>query len=279
MRVCWLILFVSSLFLSCQEEVFLPLNQSAERIPVIEAQWTDQGIYNEVKISLSNDYYDSLEYEVVNNAQVFIRVERTGRIIPFRFVDGTRSYRPNNPAERGRAGERYQLNVIWNGNVYQSSGLLLEAPIVDSVTWSFEEERLFREEGYYIKVYGKIPFTENNNYRIRVIENDTLKNQRDDYLLFDDTFGLQFFSQGLELDYAFQEKDVVRLELYRLNRDAFDYLNQLVNLLFNDGGLFSPPPQNPTSNIKLVEGNTPVLGYFKVSPVLSRTVVIQAKYD
>ena len=128
-------------------------------------------------------------------------------------------------------------------------------------------------------MYGKIPFTQDNNYRIRVIENDTLKNQREDYLLFDDTFGLKFFEEGLELGYPFQENDRVRLELFRLNQDAFDYLNQLVNLLFNDGGLFSPPPQNPETNIQVVRGDPEVLGYFLVSPVLVRSVVIQAKYD
>jgi hypothetical protein len=62
--------------------------------------------------------------------------------------------------------------------------------------------------------------------------------------------------------------------LYRLNKDVFDYLSQLVNLLFNDGGLFSPPPQNPKSNIRVVKGDSQVLGFFAVSPVLSRTVII-----
>jgi uncharacterized protein YkuJ len=140
--------------------------------------------------------------------------------------------------------------------------------------WNYEKDRPFRGEGYFIKVFGKIPFLDNNQYRIRVFENDTLKNQREDYLLFDDTFGLQVFEKGLELGYAFQKNDRVRMELYRLNKDAFVYLNQLVNLLFNDGGLFSPPPQNPTSNIRVVSGKGEVLGYFVVSPVLTRTVTI-----
>lgn len=278
MRFILFILLGSFLLFSCQEEVFLPLDNNDEGIPTIEAIWTDQGIFNEVKITLSNTYYDSLDYEVVKDAEVIIREKSSGKVIPFQFINGSKSYRAN-PTERARTGETYELNVKWKGHEFQSSGIMLEAPIVDSVRWKFEEKRFFREEGYYIKVYGKAPFLENNNYRIRVIENDTLKNQREDYLLFDDTFGLGFFEEGLELGYAFQEKDRVRLELYRLNRDAFDYLNQLVNLLFNDGGLFSPPPQNPTSNIKVVKGDSEVLGYFLVSPVLSRSLVIQAKYD
>jgi hypothetical protein len=151
---------------------------------------------------------------------------------------------------------------------------MLAPPILDSVVWNYEKDRPFRGEGYFIKVFGKIPFLDNNQYRIRVFENDTLKNQREDYLLFDDTFGLQVFEKGLELGYAFQKNDRVRMELYRLNKDAFVYLNQLVNLLFNDGGLFSPPPQNPTSNIRVVSGKGEVLGYFVVSPVLTRTVTI-----
>lgn len=264
---------------SCQEEVVLPLGEKDELIPTIEAYWTDQGIYNEVKITLSKDYYDSLDVQVITDAEVFITIPGSTKVVPFVYLSGTKSYKPTNPLEKAVVGETYQLNVRWKGNVYRAEGIMLEPPTVDSVTWSFEEERLFREEGYYIKVYGKVQFTEDNNYRIRVIENDTLKNQREDYLLFDDTFGLTFFEEGLELGYAFEENDEVRLELFRMNRDVFDYLNQLVNLLFNDGGLFSPPPQNPDTNIKVIQGDSEVLGYFLVSPVLTRTVVIQAKYD
>jgi hypothetical protein len=275
MKKIWAFLLLPFLFGACQEEVFLDLDQKESRVPVIEGNWTDQSVYNEVKISLSKNYYDSLGQELIRDADVFIKEQTTGRKIAFRYLEATRSYRTN-PSERARIGETYQLNVTWKGQVFQSEGLMLEPPIVDSVVWNCEEKRLFRDEGYFIKVYGKIPFSENNFYRIRVIENDTLYNQPEDYLLFDDAFGLQVFEKGLELGYAFQKNDRIRLELYRLNKDVFDYLSQLVNLLFNDGGLFSPPPQNPKSNIKVVKGNSQVLGFFMVSPVLSRTIVISS---
>lgn len=270
---------IAVLFWSCQEEVFLDLGTKSELIPTIEAYWTDQGIYNEVKMTLSKNYYDSTRVEVISDAEVFVTIPGTEKVIPFVFLWGTKSYRPQNPLEKAVVGETYQLHIRWRENIYRAEGVMLEPPKVDSVTWRFEEKRPFRDEGFYIKVFGKIPFKENNNYRIRVIENDTLKNQRGDYLLFDDTFGLGFFEKGLELGYTFQEKDRVRLELFRLNKDAFDYLNQLVNLLFSDGGLFSPPPQNPKTNIRVISGKPEVLGYFVVSPVLTRTIVIQAKYD
>ena len=276
MKTSWIVVLVAFFCFSCQEEVFLDLDKKDARIPVIEGHWTDQGIYNEVKISLSKNYYDSLEQELVRDAEVFVKEMSTGRKITFSYLNATRSYRPN-PGERAKIGETYQLNVSWKGQVFQSEGLMLEAPTVDSVTWAYQEKRLFRDEGYYVKVYGKIPFQDNNYYRIRVIENDTLKNQREDYLLFDDAFGLQVFEEGLELGYAFQKNDRVRMELYRLNKDAFDYLSQLVSLLFNDGGLFSPPPQNPESNIRVVKGDSQVLGYFIVSPVLTRTVTLPNK--
>ncbi|WP_296704072.1 DUF4249 family protein [Algoriphagus sp.] len=274
MKKIWFIVFCFCLF-SCQEEVNLPLATIDGIVPVIEATWTDIPFYNEVKITLAENYFDSSDQTVVSNALVRILIEGTTINIPFYFNDDTQSYKPFRETSTAVVGESYELQVFWEGNVYTSKGVMLAPPIVDSLTYAYQEERLFRDEGYYIKVYGEIPFKENNYYRIKVIENDTLKNDRDDYLLFDDTFGLQFFEEGLELNYPFEAGDKVRMELFRMNKSSYDYFSQLVGLLFNDGGLFSPPPQNPDTNIIVEEGEGKVLGYFMVSPVLTETVFIR----
>ncbi len=274
MQRLWIYLLAISL-LSCQEEVDLPLATIDGVVPVIEGTWTDWNSYNEVRISLAQNYFDTTARRVISDARVFISIPGSGKIIPFSYRPESFSFRPVNPREVAKVGETYQLFVEWEDKVFSSKGLMLEAPTVDSLTYEYQEERLFREAGYYIKVYGKIPFEKDNNYRIRVIENDTLKNDRDDYLLFDDTFGLTFFEEGLELGYAFEPGDRVGLELYRMNRDMFDYFTQLVNLLFSDGGLFSPPPQNPDTNIKLLKGESEVLGFFLVSPVLRESIFIR----
>ncbi|WP_291783118.1 DUF4249 domain-containing protein [Cecembia sp.] len=261
------------LLASCQEEVFLELN-SVEPRPVIEAFWTDAGIYNFVRLSTSRDFYSEEDNVLIENATVFIENEDNGQIFPFRFSQQAGRYLPiNNGA--GNVGGNYRLHVEWEDNIYESSGLLLDAPVLDSIVYNFRDERVFRESGYYLTLYGDIPFEDNNFYRLRVVRNDTLLNNRNDYLLFDDSFGTSILNRGFELSgFPFNANDRVRLELFRLNRSAFDYLNQLVGLLFNDGGLFSPPPQNPMSNIDLVAGEIAPLGYFKVSSVRTATIVV-----
>lgn len=268
-----LVLLAIGLF-SCQEEVTLEL-QTVDKMPVIEAFWTDNAAVNFVKITASKDYFDEEPNEIISDADVSVTNVKTGVSVDFRYSIQSGRYLPiNNFA--GSEGETYELNVRIGENEYMSKGTLLPPPTLDSIKYEFKEGRVFREEGYYITVFGDIPFQDNNFYRIRLVRNDTLLNSRNDYLLFDDTFGTSILNRGFELGgFPFNANDRVRLELFRLNRQAYNYLNQLVSLLFNDGGLFSPPPQNPASNIQLVRGNTEALGYFMVSPFLSASVVIE----
>jgi len=241
---------------------------------VIEAIWTDIAGLNQVSITTSKNYYEPEVIEIITNAQVYMINENSGERINFSYLPQARTYLPVN-SRVARQGNRYQLNVIHNDIHYQATGTTLEPPTLDSIAVEFKDERLFREEGYYLTLYGDIPFDTDNYYRIRIVRNDTLLNRRNDYLLFDDTFGTQILNRGFELNgYVFKRNDRVRLELYRLNKDAFDYLNELVSLLFNDGGLFSPPPQNPTSNIKVISGVGEVLGYFMTSSVVNTSLVI-----
>lgn len=276
MKNSWLLGCVL-LITSCQIEVELPLGEIKGEVPVIEGIWTNNPNLNEVNVTLAKNYLDQDSYTIIKDSKVSIRAKSTGLVIPFKYSEAAKSYRPLNSDILAIVGETYELIVEWKDNVFFAEGLMLEPPILDSLTYQYEEERPFRDEGYYIKAYGKVPFKENNYYRIQIIENDTLKNDPQDYLLFDDTFGLSFFERGFELGYAFDLNDRVRIILYRMTREPYNYLNQLLGLLFSDGGLFSPPPQNPDTNIKLISGKSPVLGYFLVSPIISELVIIKEK--
>jgi len=260
--------------LSCQEEVHLDFGNTPKK-PVIEAIWTDDASENHVKITYTRDYYDTLDNEVAKNASVSIKDNTSGETVDFMFIDELGYYLPLND-QVAVTGHQYTLQVLLDGNEYTSEGITQEPPILDSITYAFEEERFFADEGYFLTLYGKIPFEEGNFYRLLLTRNDTLLNSSNDYFLFDDTFGNNILDNGFELNgFAFEENDKVKLQLIRLNENAYDYLNQFVSLLFNDGGLFSPPPENPKSNIVASNGVGQVLGYFMTGIVISKTITIE----
>ena len=68
--------------------------------------------------------------------------------------------------------------------------------------------------------------------------------------------------------------------MYSLTEDVYSYYYQFITLLFNDGGMFSPPPENPQSNV--VNLTTPLdapLGFFQVSMLKSSTVIVSDTLD
>ncbi|SEJ45542.1 protein of unknown function [Cyclobacterium xiamenense] len=263
------------LFASCQEEVEMPLG-ALERIPVIEAVWTDDPSVNFVSVAYSRDYFDTRENERIPDALVEIEDLNSGRVVEFRYVEELEHYLAVNQ-QVAEIGHEYQLRVLLEADAYEATGITLEPPVLDSITYEFKEERFFADEGYYLTLYGDIPFPNNNFYRLILTRNDTILNRRSDYFLFDDTFGSTILNNGFELTgFTFEKDDKVRLQMLRLNRSAYDYLNQMVSLLFNDGGIFSPPPANPTSNIR---GTSAVMGYFMTAPVLTETVFIQEEAE
>ena len=73
-----------------------------------------------------------------------------------------------------------------------------------------------------------------------------------------------------------KKDDTVSLRLFSLDEAVYDYYTEFINLLFNDGGVFSPPPVNATSNISNITTpeNFP-LGYIQFSSVLEQEVIIK----
>ncbi len=272
------ILVIILLLFSCQEEVELNLKEM-EPVPVIEANWTDFSEFNKVKISFSKDYYDSTSQVIYKDAEVFLEDSVNGKRIEFQFDNQKGAYFPIGQIS-GEIGHQYILNVNMEGQSYRASGLMLDPPVLDSITYTYKEARALRPAGYYLKVYGKIPFQKNNYYRIVTFKNHQRQESPSEFFLFDDTFGTSLLDNGFELEnMPFQAGDVAYLALFRLNEGAYKYMNELLGMIINDGGLFSPPPQNPPSNIELIEGDQPALGYFLVSPVLTEKVEIKEKAD
>lgn len=261
---------ISALFMQCEKEIDLELRNTAPRV-VIEGIITDaEGPYT-VLVSETFDYFNNSPESGVSGAEVVISdnegfsetLEETGKGI----------YQTKNL--QGKVGNTYTLRVNYNENDYEASGTILQPAVFDSLTYRFVEETSLKDEGYYLYFFGKTPKPGISYYRWLVYKNGELFNtEPEDFLLASDEFVNEELDD-LEFPFAFQLQDTLRLEMYSLEQSVYDYYNELLTILFNDGGLFSPPPVNPVSNIKnLTDPQLPPLGYFQVSPVVAEEVII-----
>lgn len=271
MKTKHFICLLAGLALGCREVIELDLPDTPSRL-VVEALFTDGPGPHTVELSSSYNYFSEQAAPEVSGALVTIEdlddgyTEELTEVIPGQYQA---------IQFRGIRGNAYRLTINVDGEVYTSEATMPGAPVFDSLNYKYSEGSTFRDEGFYIYFYGKTDKSQINYYRWLVFENDSVYGGRGDYLLATDEF-IQENVIGLEFPYEFQLGDTVRIEMYGLNQDIYNYYNELVSLLFNDGGLFSPPPVNPTTNIiNETNHDNPPLGYFQVSSIIAKGVVIE----
>ncbi len=256
---------------ACQELTEIDLPQGKPRL-VVEGLLTNQDTAHWIRLSLTQDYFNQDEAPLVTNAQVWVEDEENNR---FDYTYTENGYYLS-PKFAGQINQTYTLHIETAEAQYLSQGTLFPSPLLDSLDVKYFPERGggVLEEGYYLRFYGRIPQETPKFFRVKVYENDSLYNDRVDLIIPDFQF-VPSQLDSIELGYQFVQDDTVRVELYVLNQDMYEYYVELRSLLFNDGGLFSPPPQNPTSNIQnLTNPQEPPLGYFQVSSFDSETIVV-----
>lgn len=265
---------------SCQEIIELELPNTDPQI-VIEGEvtyWEFQPENNQarVKVATSGNYYNTETFAPVTDADVQIEDLANSQTYDLLPQEDDPGIYLNNmiPLDLGNT---YRLTVSYDGNLYTSEGSVLPVAELDSFSYKYRQNTPLLEPGYYFFFSGRTPKERGiNYYRFKIYENDSLYNEPGDYLIQSDEF-LQAKIDTLQLsNYSFDLTDTVLIEMYSLNRDVFEYYNQLVELLFNDGGLFSSPPRNPDTNIiNVTNPNDPPLGFFQVSSALSGGAVVR----
>lgn len=120
-----------------------------------------------------------------------------------------------------------------------------------------------------LKLNAQEPQDREDQYLFKFYRNDTLVRDfpTDIYVAEDELLGGNIAE--LEIAGYYAVGNVSRVEMYSLTREAFVYYSDLSNLLNGDGGMFSPPPVNPRSNI-----SNGALGYFQVSAIDVEELVV-----
>lgn len=267
---------------SCQEIIELDLPNTDPQL-IIEGEliyWAEEPEENSaiVQLSTSGDFYLEDAFNPVTQATVQIDDLESGityDLSPQENQPGTFQNRQI-PLDSGRT---YRLQVDYSGNQYVAEGTVLPVAELDSFSYRFREKTPLLDAGYYFFFSGRTPKERGiNYYRFKIFENDSLYDEPGDYLIQSDEF-LRAKIDTLQLaNYAFELEDTVRIEMFSLNKDVYNYYNQLVELLFNDGGLFSSPPRNPDTNIRnITDPDKPPLGFFQVSSALRGGAIVEER--
>lgn len=269
------ILFIAIFLAGCEETVLLDLDQVPERV-VIEGQVTDIPGRQFVRVTRSAGFYQTGTTSRVNDAQVIIRSD-AGEEIQFNHnprgsTDSVGYYLPS-AGYTGTVGRVYTMSVSLGGQTYEASDKLLRVTKIDSMLY---RPNIFREREepsdgkiWELLIYAKEPQETEDNYLIKYYRNDSLVYNRetDVYVLND--YGVGENIDGVPSAVYYAPGDKARVEMYSLSRDGFLFYSDLLTILNSDGGMFSPPPANPRSNI-----SGGALGFFQVSAMSANEVVV-----
>lgn len=267
-----LLALISLLGVGCQKVIDIDLNETEPRLVVEGWVYNDNGPHI-VELTQTTSYFKPEGSPRVSGASVII----TDNMGQADTLVETQPGRYETGHLQGIAGRTYSLQVIQDGKEYKASTYL--APVVAIDSLSFIPSEMFPfggEEGKYLVTFFALePQPEKNWYRFQlykyslIMGADSLINgESPDWLVTDDN-ALKGEVEDLPFSFLFDPGDSIIVEMMSLNQPAYNYLLALQTQLNGDGGMFSPPPANPASNI-----SGKALGYFGASSRVRRGIRI-----
>lgn len=261
--------FFASIFVGCQKEIDVDLNESNPRV-VIEANYdaTNQTVV--VRVSKTTNFFDNSTPEFIGDAIVSITdpngVETT---LPY---NGINAYKIDSYVPQFNA--TYTMKVIENGQTYIAQCFLPVAVPIEFPTYEYVPPGPFSggsgEDGYIIYMNFNDPAVVKNFYVGLLKVNGTLRNQFAQMFTQDDsvTDGNLVERPLFGANTLFQLGDTVGIEFRSIDEKIYDYINEVNSII--GSGQSSAAPGNPTNN-----WNNGALGYFSAYSFDYKEVVIQ----
>ncbi len=250
-----------SLLSSCTEVIDIPL-EDADRKVVVQASLYNVPGFSQVVLMQSGSFYEPGDYPLLSDAAVTISDEEGNS----QLLEETQAGVYSLPSLIGKEGMKYQLDIEYNGENFQSGSLMKSAVQIDSVSFEMGEEAPFREAGYVMQVHFTSKNPSDTYLKFRLLVNDTLINR---LYLYDGSLPRGGAGQYSFLTASFQKGDRIQIITESLDKEAFSYFDQLSELT---GDAFGPPsaaPANPKSNL-----SGGALGYFAAVAASLKEVVV-----
>ena len=274
-RLFYIIGVLATIYLSgCEEVITIDINQAPAQL-VIDGLVTNEDTIHMVRITRSADFSGNDGGDVAN--AIVAVSDNQGNVFNYTHnpegYDSLEGYYFSDQKFAGEEFAIYQLNVSVDNRSFSASDTLRPITAIDSLSIRLDDDAVEDPENegkiYQVILYAKEPqetvdFYYFKFYRDGLIDTD---GDRSVYIFDDKVLGSSL--DGLPSPVLFREGEVASVEIYSLTREQFVYFTDLANILNSDGGMFSPPPANPRSNI-----SGGALGLFQVSGISRASILI-----
>jgi hypothetical protein len=284
----YLFIALAFVFYSCEDKIDLDLDTGESQL-VIDAFINSDSTNQLIRISKSSAYFLNSQTPGVSNAKVKIEGPNGINYIFNYHSNGYYAYKPSQNGKLDSIGFNYKLYVEYEGSAYLSQSTLNPVPVIDSMTYSFEEEDGDAEEGYYSQFWARDFAGRDDFYWIKAYKDgkdiDTIN-----YAQYNLSQNAAFGGTGADgfvfilpiraaitnEEEPFETGQVSSIELLSINEDVWNYLIQL-SVQANNDGLFATPTANIKSNFTDIAGNiqNDALGVFSMSAISRKSIKIQ----
>ncbi|MDO6759653.1 DUF4249 domain-containing protein [Tamlana sp. 2_MG-2023] len=269
------VVLVTQFLVSCTDVIDVDVPTADPRL-VIEASldWEMGTLGNNqtVKLSTTSAYFDNNSNDAVTNAVV--SVTRLSDDMVFNFTnnnDGT--YTTTN--FEVDLNETYQLEVLYENEVYTATETLLATTPIKAVTQS--EEGGILPDAIEVNVFFDDPGDETNFYVLRFkTEGDPYPELRDvsDEFLNGNEISIFYEKRGDDEADELQPGDVVDINLFNVSERYYKFI-QLLNSQSGSGNPFAPTPVELRGNcVNTTNADNYAYGYFRVTQTNKRSVTL-----
>lgn len=261
-KISIFISLISLALFACEDVIEIDLN-SVEPGIVIEAKLFDQLYPATVLITKTSDFFDTISYNTVSGAEVYISDE-SGNVVNINESDTAGIYQAD---FFGEIGKIYTLLVKSEGKTYTSTAEMKPSLNIDSLEAVYHEgEFPYFVAGYELSCYIRDSVNIPEYCMLNIYKN--FEKSYNVYL-YEDTY-----TDGSSFEYTFfietfQAGDTVVIEMLTCDKDVYEYLYTYAEIA-SDYSQDSGTPYNPTSNI-----SNDALGYFGVFSVRGAFMIIE----
>jgi hypothetical protein len=284
-------------FTSCEDTIDVE-PEDADSILVVDAWITNKSETQKINLSLSQPYFLSQTITGVEDAKVGV-ISNNNTVKEFRYHNnGAYIWSPAPGESIGEVGDTLSLIIERNGEIYQGSSVLNPVPSIDSIVIEFKTDEFGYEDGLHAELMARDLVGLGDTYWIKTFKNNSYLNKPEEInITFDGGIdggamvdGIVFIPPIRELINPFPDDfgngedspppyvygDSIRVEIHSITLEAFQFMNIVKDQLLNGyNTIFSIPLSNTISNVVNVNGDSKILGFFNVSAVESKEMLIQ----